>query len=96
MQIVGLGSSGDDTLQDVGKPSHWIDAVQLRGLDQRHRQSPMPRPAIGPGKQRVLARQGIGPDRPFDHIVSGDTERRDSDQRIISGLAGVSAFHADI
>ena len=37
VELMSLGSPGHDALQHVGEPSHRIDAVHLRGLDQGHR-----------------------------------------------------------
>ena len=40
MEIVALGSSGDDALEHVGEPDHRIDAVQFCCLAQRHCEGP--------------------------------------------------------
>ena len=37
VELMSLGSPGHDAPQHVGEPSHRIDAVHLRGLDQGHR-----------------------------------------------------------
>jgi hypothetical protein len=34
MQLVVLGSPGDDPLQDIGEIGQWLDAVELAALDQ--------------------------------------------------------------
>src|SRR6202034_1341197 len=44
------------------------DAIQLRCLDQRHRNCPMSGPAIITSEQRILARKGIRSDRPLNHV----------------------------
>jgi hypothetical protein len=46
---VGLGLTGDNPLEHVGQPRHRIDVIKFCGLDQGHRDRPMPRPTVGPG-----------------------------------------------
>ena len=55
VELMSLGSPGHDALQHVGEPSHRIDAVHLRGLDQGHRDRPMTRSAVAARKERILS-----------------------------------------
>jgi len=45
-QFVGFGTSRDDAFEYVSEPSHRINAVQLRSLDQRHCNRPVTRSAV--------------------------------------------------
>ena len=67
-ELMSLGSPGHDALQNVGEPSHRIDAVHLRGLDQGHRNRPMTRSAVAARKERILSRQCMRPDGAFDRV----------------------------
>ena len=40
VQVLGLGLSADNALEHIGQPSHGIDGVHLRSLDQCHRNGP--------------------------------------------------------
>ena len=51
---VALVRPDDDALQHVGEPGHRLDAVQLGGLDERHRNRPVTRPAIAPANNAFL------------------------------------------
>lgn len=58
VQLVRFGAPRDNAFKHVGEPGCWVDAVQLCGLDQDHRDRPAPRAAVRTCEQRVLSRQG--------------------------------------
>ncbi len=53
----GLGPAVDELRQSVGEPGVRIDAVELRGLDQRGDGCPVGAALVAAGEQRVLAVQ---------------------------------------
>ena len=57
MQLVALGLSGDDALKHIREPGQWIEAIELRRLDQGCDQRPMFASPVGAGEQSVLSSQ---------------------------------------
>ena len=58
VQFVGLGSPGDDPLQDVGEIVERLDTVELAAVDQGIGDRPTASTGIRSGEQPVLAAQG--------------------------------------
>src|SRR5262245_44118113 len=56
-------------LEDILKIGEWLDAVELRGREERGDDRPAGRSAVGAGEQMVLAAEGDGPDGAFDRVV---------------------------
>jgi len=53
-EFVLPGAAGDEAFQHVGKPGERLDAIQLRRVDQRHSNCPVPGTAVGSGEKGVL------------------------------------------
>lgn len=66
MELLLLCLSRDYSLEHVRKPRQRLYAVQLRRLNQRHRDRPVTRSAVRTREQRVLACGGSWPDDMFN------------------------------
>ena len=60
--------SGDDAGNDVGEVKIRVDAVELRGLDQRGDAAPGDAAFVVTGEECVLAIEGDGADQVFDPV----------------------------
>ena len=63
-----LRMAGDDAGDCVGEVGIRIDAVKLRGFDQRGDCRPVLSTAVGAGEERVFPIEGDWSDRAFDHV----------------------------
>lgn len=54
--------AGDDAGDDVGEVGVRVDAVELRGFDERGDRRPMLATAVGTGEERILPIEGDRPD----------------------------------
>ncbi len=68
LELVRLGVAGDDALQHVGQPGEWLDAVQLRRVDQRHGDRPVLGGAIAAGEQGVFSCNRDRTHAALDHV----------------------------
>ena len=59
----------DDAGDDIGEIAVRFDAEELTVFDQRSDDGPMLGAAIGPGEERVFAREGNRPNGSLDHVV---------------------------
>ena len=63
----------DDAGDDVGEVGVRVDAVELRGFDERGDRRPVFATAVGAGEERVLSIEGDGADTAF-HDVGVDLD----------------------
>jgi len=60
---IAVWPAGGDALKGLGAPGGWIDAVHLRGLQECSDRRPCLAAAIRAGEERILAGNGLRPDR---------------------------------
>lgn len=68
VQLMSLGAPGDDAFEHIGEPGHWFDAVELGGLDERHRDCPMTGAAVGTSEECRLSCHRYRPDGALNEI----------------------------
>ena len=65
---MALRMAGDDAGDDVGEVDVRVDAVELRGFDERGDRRPVLATAVGTGEERILPIEGDWPDRTFGNV----------------------------
>ena len=68
MQLMRLGAPGDDALEHVSEPCHWLDAIELGGLYEGHGDRPVTGSPVGTGEERRFSCHRNWPDRPLHNV----------------------------
>src|SRR5579859_1083395 len=91
VQLIDLGASGDDALENVSKIVPRVDVVKFCRVDERRENGPRLGPAFTTGEQVVLLSQPDRLDAAFDRIaVDLDAPIIDESRQAIPMVEGVA------
>ena len=65
---IAVGVPIDNLGDDIGQIGVRLDTIELAGLDERSNDCPVLAAAVGASEERILAREGNGPNAALDHV----------------------------
>src|SRR5262249_42475646 len=91
VQFVDFGMTGDDALEHIRKPGHWIHAIQLGSLNQCHSDCPMTGSSVTASKECIFPCQSMWADGALDcvrvHLDTTIVKEGDQARPVPDGVA---------